>query len=878
MIRTFCIAYLLLAVASVLQAAPPNIVVFFVDDMGWQDTSVPFHEEVTVWNQIYRTPHMQRLADQGLKLTNAYSASPVCSPTRASIMTGMNPARTHVTDWVRPDGRESNGNRHIRPAPWRQPGLQPGDGFQTLPHLLREAGYYTIHVGKAHFGARDHAGGHDPTQLGFDINIAGSAEGLPRSGYFSPWVNHPGLFPGLDDEPEGRYLTTVLTEKSIEAVDDALARNKPFFLYLSHYAVHTPLPGQGDPAFLDNYGDDIPAVERDYAAMTESMDQSLGDILDALHERGVADNTLVIFLSDNGGLSNHTRANLPDEDGPWKRDMHNTPLRSGKGSAYEGGIRVPMIVAWAGQKPDGAPLRASLAIRPGSVTHEPVITDDLLPTLLAVAGVKNPVPAERLDGVNLVPLFGGDSIERPRALVWHYPHQWYRDIGVGPGIEPFSALRHGDWKILYFYGDGYVDGGADDPRWELYNLRQDIGETRNLVAEHPDVAAELARMLLERLKEMDAMTPVSKATGEMIPMPLYRAADEPVSVRIEHPGGLHTESQLRMVRQHATAGREPWTSAFRQLMVLAESHLAHEPAAPQRFHVPFFYVDSRGHREAKTIMERDTAAAYHLALAYQLHPQMSKRRAYADRAVTILMDWTRCREWGDEDTDLAASYVGHRLVAAAELLLDYDGWAGDDRHTFRQWVAEVFRQSTRIKQRRNNWGDWGLLNSMVVAHFLDDAKTLTEDVQLLRHRIERTIELDGRMPHELERGERSLWYTYFALGPMTEAAAVAHNVSGIDYFDPATSTGKKLLAAFALMYPALEDVRAWVSVSPVRQVSSPRPTGWGGNLAEAMSDFYPGRRFDRYTVNHRPILMARPHHHCWTHATLFRETWGIRHP
>ena len=249
----------------------PNIVLFLVDDMGWQDTSVAFHTERTVWNELYRTPNMQRLADQGMRFTNAYAASPVCSPTRVSLMTGRNPARTHVSDWV---GHGIAGNRHVKAPDWAVTGLQPGRHV-TLPQILRENGYRTIHVGKAHFGGVNTAGA-DPTRLGFDINIAGGHTGGPDGSYFLPW--NPSRHPGLEDYPAGTYISDALTLEANKTIDQAVDDRVPFFLNMAHYAVHAPLSGQGDPDYMDPYKD-RPNPEDDYAALLESMDASLGPFL-----------------------------------------------------------------------------------------------------------------------------------------------------------------------------------------------------------------------------------------------------------------------------------------------------------------------------------------------------------------------------------------------------------------------------------------------------------------------------------------------------------------------------------------------------------------------------------------------------------------------
>ncbi len=497
----------------------PNIILFLVDDMGWQDTSVLFHTERTIWNELYKTPNMQRLADQGLRFTNAYAASPVCSPTRVSLMTGKNPARSHVSDWV---GHGIASNRYVKAPNWAQTGLQPGQ-HTTLPGILQANGYRTIHVGKAHFGGGGTAGA-DPTRLGFDINIAGGHTGGPDGSYFLPW--NASRHPGLEDHASGTYISDALTIEANKIIDQAVKDEVPFFMNMAHYAVHSPLSGQGDPDYLGQYKD-RPNPEDDYAALLESMDASLGAILDNLEKHGIADNTVVIFFSDNGGLSNHSRnanATYTLANGKtirYERDRHNMPIKAGKGSAYEGGMRVPMIVAWAGQKPGGLPCKSWLPITPGSKTECPVISDDMLPTVLKIAGVEGAETTMKgIDGQDLTPLFRNASIANPdRAIYFHYPHQWYRDIGVGLGIQPFTAMRKGDWKLIYFYGDGTQNGQGLDPWFELYNLRDDLSEAHNLAASQPEKARTLAAEMNAWMTQVGAQTPVSKATGQSVPLP-----------------------------------------------------------------------------------------------------------------------------------------------------------------------------------------------------------------------------------------------------------------------------------------------------------------------------------------------------------------------
>ncbi len=319
-------------------------------------------------------------------------------------------------------------------------------------------------------------------------------------------------------------------QEANQQIDWAVADDVPFFLNMAHYAVHTPIIDQGDPAYLDRYGD-RPDPEDDYAALLESMDASLGALLDNLEDKGIAEDTLIVFFSDNGGLSNHTRnadATYATGNGTgmrYQRDKHNTPINSGKGSAYEGGVRVPMIVAWAGQNPDGPAHVNRLHIQPGSTSDCPVISDDLLPTFLSIAGLTNAGEyTQGIDGVDLTPLLrGNDFTLRDRAIYFHYPHQWYRDIGVGLGIQPFTAMRKGDWKVIYFYGDGHKDGDGLDPWFELYNLEDDIGETSNLVQSFPDVARNMADEMRAWMTEVEAQTPVNKTTNLPVPLPLLEA-------------------------------------------------------------------------------------------------------------------------------------------------------------------------------------------------------------------------------------------------------------------------------------------------------------------------------------------------------------------
>ena len=486
-------------------AARPNIMFFLVDDMGWQDTSVPFHTAPTPFNRHYRTPNMERLARQGIKFTQAYAAS-VCSPTRTSIMTGLNAARHHVTNWTLfPDKENSGETARLKAPEWKREGLQPG--ATTLPLLLKQAGYHTIHVGKAHWGAKG-TPGEDPCAHGFDVNIAGHAAGCQGSYLAEEGFginNGVWAVPGLEKyHGTHTHLTDALTIEAGKELEKAVAAGGPFFLYMAHYAVHVPFAPH-DPYYAPYKERGIDETEARYASLIEGMDASLGALLDKLEKLGVAENTLVVFVSDNGGLSAHGRGTTPMGTG---KNTHNAPLREGKASAYEGGVRVPLLISWAKPAADN-PVQQRLAIKPGAVCNTPIICEDYLPTLCHLAGVSDvskAIPA--LDGQDITGLIVGDKAATRRGpLVFHYPHKW-GGKDEGWGYQPNSALRSGDWKVIYFY----------DPRaWELYNLKDDLSEARDLAAEQPAKLAEMAGLLMSELKRLGAQYPIDKSTGKEEP-------------------------------------------------------------------------------------------------------------------------------------------------------------------------------------------------------------------------------------------------------------------------------------------------------------------------------------------------------------------------
>lgn len=479
----------------------PNIVLFLVDDMGWQDTSVPFHTKMTAFNRRYRTPNMEKLAVRGMKFSKAYSCC-VCSPTRVSLMTGLNAARHRVTNWTLEKNSSTDAVHEKLDFPeWNVNGLSPVAGIEqtvhakALPAYLKEAGYHTIHVGKAHFGAMTTPGA-DPKNIGFDVNIAGHAAGGPGSylgtkNFGNEEGQHtlPWGVPGLEKyHGEDIFLTEALTIEANKAMDEAVEKSKPFFLYMSHYAVHVPFAE--DSRFYQKYIDaGLDNTEAMYAAMIEGMDKSLGDIMANVKKHGIEDNTIILFMSDNGGLSAHGRGG--------EKHTHNKPLSSGKGSSHEGGVRVPMIVEWPG------------VTRTGSICDEYVIIEDFFPTILEMAGVKEYQQIGGvIDGISFVPLLKGrNGLNKNRSLYWHFPNNWGPS---GPGIAPHSAIRSGRWKLVYYHAD---------QSYELFDLVSDIAEANDLSKRKPEIVKSLANQLGQYLARVNALMPVYKDTKKSVPLP-----------------------------------------------------------------------------------------------------------------------------------------------------------------------------------------------------------------------------------------------------------------------------------------------------------------------------------------------------------------------
>ena len=426
--------------------ARPNIVFILADDLGYKDLAC-------YGNTLHETPHLDRLAKQGVRFTQAYANAPNCAPSRASIMSGQYAPR-HGIYTVGSSARGKAAWRKLVPVPNR---TVLDDAVLTLPELLHTRGYVSAQIGKWHLG-------EDPRTQGFDVNIGGNASGHPRS-YFSPYRN-----PDLEDGKKGEYLTDRLTDEAIRWM--TANKDKPFFLYMSHYTVHTPI--QARPDLLARHGKDVPRRRARYAAMVESLDESTGRILDTLDELELVDDTLVIFFSDNGG------------HGAWTTQA---PLRGAKGMLYEGGIREPLILRWPGH------------IAKGSRCDTPVIGTDFLPTLCELAGVD--IPASKiLDGKSLLSYIQGGQAPAERPLFWHFPA--YLEANAQRGTwrtTPACAMRLGRYKLIEFF---------EDSRLELYDLETDISESHDLSADEPELTKKLHARMLEWRRAVKAPLPQAK--------------------------------------------------------------------------------------------------------------------------------------------------------------------------------------------------------------------------------------------------------------------------------------------------------------------------------------------------------------------------------
>lgn len=455
---------------------PPNIVLILVDDLGWMDLGCQ-------GSDLFETPHLDKLAAEGIRFTNAYAACAVCSPTRAAVQTGRYPARLFVTDWIR--ARFQGGKI---PADRINPCLAPVEKWRgkkvlcppnalwmesseiTIAEALKTKGYTTCYIGKWHLGTDDWY----PDKQGYDFNFGGCDYGQPPN-YFDPFNQPNGRhemlragIPGLPGRKKGEYLSDREADEAVGFIQKN--RDRPFFLQLAHYAVHTPI--QAKKEVTARYQKKIESATKPpkqknakYAAMVQSVDDAFARVQKALKENGLVENTIVLFTSDNGGLLGPT---------------NNAPLRSGKGYAYEGGIRVPFLVRWPG------------FVKPSTVDDTPVCSIDIFPTVLEAAGVE--LPQDRaIDGLSLVPVLSGKGELNRDALYWHFPH--YRHA---PG--PYSIIRQNDWKLIKWY---------EGPK-ELYHLGNDLGEKNNLIEAEPELARKLEVRLMQHLSNVKAKIPIPK--------------------------------------------------------------------------------------------------------------------------------------------------------------------------------------------------------------------------------------------------------------------------------------------------------------------------------------------------------------------------------
>ena len=444
----------------------PNVVFILADDLGWRDLS---NEGST----FYESPHIDRIANEGMKFSRGYATCQVCSPSRASLMTGKYPARLDITDWIgAAAGDKWKRNTKLLPATYNR--NLPHDDV-TMAEAFREGGYRTFFAGKWHLGGE----GSLPTDHGFEFNVGGHHRGSPPGGFFSPYTN-----PKMESGPKGEQLPLRLGQETAKFIEKH--KDEPFFAYLSFYSVHAPIQttetlwkkyqakaikqGLPESRFIVDRTTPVRQVQDNplYAGMIESMDDAVGMVLETLDRLKLTDNTIVVFTSDNGGVS--------AGDG---KATSNLPLRGGKGRQWEGGIREPFYI------------KSPKMIAAGSKCDVPVIGTDFYPTLLEMAGL-DARPEQHVDGVSLVPLLTGKEIEN-RALFWHYPHYGNQ------GGEPSTIITHGKWKLIHYY---------EDDRSELYNIDSDVGEQSDAAKEFPEVVEKLSRDMQSWLAEVDGRKPI----------------------------------------------------------------------------------------------------------------------------------------------------------------------------------------------------------------------------------------------------------------------------------------------------------------------------------------------------------------------------------
>lgn len=511
--KTLTFSSLILAAltSNAQEVSHPNIILFLVDDMGWQDTSVPFYNnQQTALNQRFHTPNMERLAQMGVRFTEAYACA-ISSPTRCSLMSGMNASRHRVTNWTLEKDQKTDAISSTITLPdWNYNGIQPDNTaglinhstpITSLPQILKDNGYFTIHCGKAHFGARNTPGG-DPATMGFDINIGGGPNGAPGSYLGTKNFGEGTRFAvhGLEKyHGQDIFLTEALTREAIANIKRATEMGKPFYLYMSHYAVHSPY--DDDKRFSNNYrgrydiqlNDTLNEKEARYAALVEGMDKSLGDLLDYLEENPeTGENTIILFMSDNGGQGlNNVR------QGQANRDQ-NYPARAGKGSAFMGGVHEPMIVYWPG------------ITKGGTQNNQRIMIEDFFPTILDMAGINKYTTIQTIDGISFIDMIKSPELRRERPIVWHFPNLWGETQNIEEGYGAYSAILKDDYHLIYSWETG---------RNRLYNIQKDIAEQTDLSAQMPEKVQELSQLLTQYLKERKAQRPTLLSSGKPLPYP-----------------------------------------------------------------------------------------------------------------------------------------------------------------------------------------------------------------------------------------------------------------------------------------------------------------------------------------------------------------------
>lgn len=511
--KTLTFSSLILAAltSNAQEESHPNIILFLVDDMGWQDTSVPFYNnQQTALNQRFHTPNMERLAQMGVRFTEAYACA-ISSPTRCSLMSGMNASRHRVTNWTLEKDQKTDAISSTITLPdWNYNGIQPDNTaglithstpITSLPQILKDNGYFTIHCGKAHFGARNTPGG-DPATMGFDINIGGGPNGAPGSYLGTKNFGEGTRFAvhGLEKyHGQDIFLTEALTREAIANIKRATEMGKPFYLYMSHYAVHSPY--DDDKRFSNNYrgrydiqlNDTLNEKEARYAALVEGMDKSLGDLLDYLEENPeTGENTIILFMSDNGGQGlNNVRQGRANRD-------QNYPARAGKGSAFMGGVHEPMIVYWPG------------ITKGGTQNNQRIMIEDFFPTILDMAGINKYTTIQTIDGISFIDMIKSPELRRERPIVWHFPNLWGETQNIEEGYGVYSAILKDDYHLIYSWETG---------RNRLYNIQKDIAEQTDLSAQMPEKVQELSQLLTQYLKERKAQRPTLLSSGKLLPYP-----------------------------------------------------------------------------------------------------------------------------------------------------------------------------------------------------------------------------------------------------------------------------------------------------------------------------------------------------------------------